>query len=187
MAEAQPDSAISREATPDAELAGLVARAQAADPVAFAALYERFKTPIYTYLLRLCNGDREVAADLSQDVFLNAWRALPRTDERLRQQRVFAGWLYRIASNASASHRRKKLARTASLDQTDDGAADAGPEDIGTGREVALVYDMADPDLSGTTTPSADRLGRSRTDKIGAGAAAARTGNMPCAAHTSRV
>ncbi|RMG94629.1 MAG: sigma-70 family RNA polymerase sigma factor [Deltaproteobacteria bacterium] len=79
----------------------LVARAQQdADKEAFAELVRRHHGRIRNMLLRLCGGDAALADDLAQDVFLRAYRALPRFERRAE----FGTWLYRIAYNVFLNH-----------------------------------------------------------------------------------
>ncbi len=49
----------------------------AGDDVAVRAIYARFGRPVYTLGLRLL-GTREAAEELTQDVFLTAWRKAAR-------------------------------------------------------------------------------------------------------------
>ncbi|MGZ5299659.1 MAG: sigma factor, partial [Actinomycetota bacterium] len=51
----------------------------AGDDVAVRAIYARFGRPVYTLGLRLL-GTREAAEELTQDVFLTAWRKAARFD-----------------------------------------------------------------------------------------------------------
>jgi len=76
-------------------------RRQEAD--AFTFIYERHKTQIYNYLIRL-SGSRELADDLTHDTFLSAYESLP----KLRPDSNIAPWLYRIASNRFRDHLRRK-------------------------------------------------------------------------------
>lgn len=80
----------------------LVERARAGDDQAFAALFEEFHAPILNYLHRMVN-DRAVAEDLTQDTFIKAYKALPKTKPDL----AFKAWLYRIATNTAISHMRR--------------------------------------------------------------------------------
>lgn len=80
----------------------LVERARAGDDQAFAALFEQFHAPILNYLHRMVS-DRTVAEDLTQDTFIKAYKALPRTSQDL----AFKAWLYRIATNTAISHMRR--------------------------------------------------------------------------------
>jgi RNA polymerase sigma-70 factor (ECF subfamily) len=84
------------------ELAALVARAQAGDRSAFAALFLQFNARICTYLARLV-GDNDTGRDLAQDTFVTVWRALPEVRDTTR----FVPWLYRIATNTAHSHQRR--------------------------------------------------------------------------------
>ncbi len=81
----------------------------------FNALLERYHKKIFNVLLRMV-GDFEEAADLTQDVFVQAYKALP----SFRGESKVYTWLYRIAVNR-AKNRMKQIARggtvvTSSLD-----------------------------------------------------------------------
>lgn len=80
----------------------LVERARAGDSTAFALLFERYHAPILNYLHRMVS-DRALAEDLTQDTFIKAYNALPRTKPDLS----FKAWLYRIATNTAISHMRR--------------------------------------------------------------------------------
>lgn len=80
----------------------LVDRARAGDSAAFEQLFEQFHGPILNYLYRMVN-DRAVAEDLTQDAFIKAYKALPKTRDDL----AFKAWLYRIATNTAISHMRR--------------------------------------------------------------------------------
>jgi RNA polymerase sigma-70 factor (ECF subfamily) len=112
----------------------LVTAARAGDGGAFAALVERHHGPLLRYLWRR-TGDRELAADLAQDAFLDAFRHL----DRLPPGRPFAPWLYRIAQHRLArAGRRARRRRAVSLD------ALPGPEG-------AAIPALQLPDGSGPT------------------------------------
>jgi RNA polymerase sigma-70 factor (ECF subfamily) len=85
----------------DVDDAVLVLAAQA-DPDAFGTLYRRYRDRVYRYLRLRVSSDDE-AADLTQQVFLNALTALPRYRER---GAPFAAWLFRIAHNLAANAQR---------------------------------------------------------------------------------
>ena len=72
-----------------------VARAKAGDQAAFAAIFARYERRIYGFIYRMM-GNADDAADLTQETFLKAYRALNKTDEALNVN----AWLHRIASNA---------------------------------------------------------------------------------------
>ena len=69
-----------------------IAAAQA-NPTAFEPLYLRYRGRVYHYLRTRLNNDED-AADATQQVFLQALKALP----KYRQRGIpFAVWLFRIA------------------------------------------------------------------------------------------
>ncbi len=70
---------------------------------AFDQLVEQYYPLILRYLTRR-TGDAELAADLTQETFLDAWRGL----ERLADGRPGAPWLYRIARNNLLPHWRRR-------------------------------------------------------------------------------
>ncbi|MFY9631464.1 MAG: RNA polymerase sigma factor [Candidatus Cybelea sp.] len=96
----------------------------AAGPTAIAqgrveALVIEHQTKLARYLRRMV-GDAETALDLSQDVFLSAYRML--CADPSRELRV--GWLYRAATNAAISFmRRRKILHVLSLDRDLDGSS----------------------------------------------------------------
>ena len=65
----------------------------------------QYQVPLSRYLYNMVK-DRELARDLTQDTFLEAYRALPKTEGELNLK----PWLYRIATNnAIQVLRRRKL------------------------------------------------------------------------------
>jgi RNA polymerase sigma-70 factor (ECF subfamily) len=85
----------------------LVERARVGDHAAFAALVVRYQQPLGGYLARL-TGNPETAADLVQETFLRAYRALGTTRPGL----LVRPWLYRIATHLAYDYlrRRRRLA-----------------------------------------------------------------------------
>jgi RNA polymerase sigma-70 factor (ECF subfamily) len=83
----------------------LIVRAIEGDTAAFGMLYERYLDAIYRYVYYSVT-DHVEAEDLTENVFLKAWQALP----RFRPQGAnFRAWLYRIAHNAVVDrHRTRK-------------------------------------------------------------------------------
>ncbi|MGZ3598630.1 MAG: sigma-70 family RNA polymerase sigma factor [Ktedonobacterales bacterium] len=73
----------------------------------FEEIFTRFQTPLTNFVYRLV-GNREQAYDLTQDVFVKAYRAL--SSGTTIQAAALSSWLYRIASNtATDSLRRRRL------------------------------------------------------------------------------
>jgi len=84
----------------------LVSRAQAGDTAAFEALVRRYEGWVFTLALRMV-GDRGEAEDMAQEVFLKAYRGLP----RFRGTARFSTWLYAIASHHCLNHLRARRHR----------------------------------------------------------------------------
>jgi RNA polymerase sigma-70 factor (ECF subfamily) len=80
-----------------------VRRVQRGDTAAFETLVRRHEKTIFNLVYRML-GDTEEAAEVSQEVFLSAFRAAG----QFRGDANFSTWLYRIALN-HASTRRKTL------------------------------------------------------------------------------
>lgn len=74
-----------------AEEAELVARARAGDQDAYAMLVRQHQRQVYALAYRMLH-DEEEAIEATQEVFLAAWRYLP----RFRGEARVATWLYRI-------------------------------------------------------------------------------------------
>lgn len=102
-----------------------VARARAGDTAAFAALVRRHQDRVFGFILRMLDA-RDEAMELTQDVFVKAWQALP----GWRPEARFSTWLLQIARNAALDQlRRRRLIQFAPLDDGMDVADTApGPE-----------------------------------------------------------
>jgi RNA polymerase sigma-70 factor (ECF subfamily) len=101
-----------QEADADREI---VLRVQAGEVAAFDALVLRYRERVYGVIYNLI-GNREDAADLTQDCFIKAFRSI----HRFQAQAAFFTWLYRIAVNSTLSQlRRQRLRSFLSLDQLD--------------------------------------------------------------------
>jgi RNA polymerase sigma-70 factor (ECF subfamily) len=80
--------------TDAAEAAGWVERARAGDRAAFEAIMERHQRRVFSLAYHML-GDYDEAADVCQDCFVSAYRAIGRTRGELRLE----AWLCRIAAN----------------------------------------------------------------------------------------
>lgn len=77
---------------------------------AFEVLVRRHQRTIYQVCYRFVRDHGE-ASDAMQDVFLRAWRALP----RFKGEAAFATWLYRIAVNACLTRVASRRPATGAL------------------------------------------------------------------------
>jgi RNA polymerase sigma-70 factor (ECF subfamily) len=68
---------------------------------AFDRLYGRHERPLFGFILR-CVGERADAEEIFHDVFLKVMTGAEAKFDEAR----FAAWLYRLARNACANHRR---------------------------------------------------------------------------------
>jgi len=73
----------------------MLRKAQRGDERAFSVIVRMYETPVYNYILRLCNGDRALAEDLTQEVFLRVFQGLPRFSLRCK----FTTWLFQVTKN----------------------------------------------------------------------------------------
>ncbi len=104
-----------------------ITRAREGDQAAFEAIYNRYERRIYAFVYRLM-GNSEDAYDLTQDTFVKAYLALPRTTPDLN----VSAWLHRIASNACLDVlRRRRLVQWLPWDVFDTNPAmePAAPDD----------------------------------------------------------
>lgn len=107
--------------------AHLLAQHLDGDSRAFAALVERYRAPIYGYLLR--SGVSEaVADDLFQETFLRVHLSAA----RFRADSSFKTWLFTIAANLMRSHYRRQKVRRILVSwwkpSTSDGGVDGAPD-----------------------------------------------------------
>lgn len=91
----------------------LLAAIRGGNTAAAEELIERTYSAVFASIYRLC-GDRDLAADLTQETYQKAWAALPRFDGR---SQLFT-WLYRIAYTTFLNHVRRPR-RISSLDEPD--------------------------------------------------------------------
>ncbi len=95
----------------------LVARAQKGDLASYDALVTRHRGRIFAMIRNMIHHEAD-AWDISQEVFIKAWHALPRFEAKAR----FSTWLYRIAHNAVYDWTRKR--RIESVGELNDGIFD---------------------------------------------------------------
>ena len=84
------------------EEAQLIARSQRGDIDAFNQLVLQYQQIVYNVILKML-GDRDVAADVAQDTFIAALRAIA----SFRPGSSFRAWILRIASNQACDQWRR--------------------------------------------------------------------------------
>ena len=73
---------------------GVLRKAQRGDERAFTLIVRAYEQPVFNYVLRLV-GDRNLAEDLTQEVFLRVYQGLPGFSDRSR----FTTWLFQVTKN----------------------------------------------------------------------------------------
>jgi len=123
------EAALRREPTMSiADEATRVQQARDGDREAFASLVRTYETRVYNLCLRML-GHREDAADVCQEAFLKAYRAM----NRFQSGSTFYTWLFRIAVNTALTHRRRtKLRLVRPISPSDENQPDHDPMDENT-------------------------------------------------------
>jgi len=114
----------------------LLVQAAQKDPCRFGELYERNFHRVYAYILRRV-GERQIAEDLTSEVFHKALAALPNFDWR---GIPFAAWLIRIAANL-VTDQWKRSAKEELVDQPPEQSTAPDPEDF---EESARLFALVD-------------------------------------------
>ncbi len=83
--------------------AQLIDETLAGHPAAFGQLVEKYQNRLYNTVVHVA-GNAEDARDVVQDTFVQAFVKL----DTFRRSSAFYTWLYRIAFNVAATHRRRK-------------------------------------------------------------------------------
>lgn len=125
----------------------IIQRAKKGDRGAFAELVDLYKDKIYHISYRML-GNKQEAEDVAQETFLRVYANLDNYDPQYK----FSTWIYRIASNLSIDHIRKRK-QTLSLD-----AEVAGSDgmdwhdrfaDMGKGPEEEVLTDELQEEVQG--------------------------------------
>jgi RNA polymerase sigma-70 factor (ECF subfamily) len=94
---------------------GVLRRAQRGDERAFGLILRAYETPVYNYVLRIV-GDRALAEDLTQEIFLRVYQGLPKFSLRSR----FTTWMFQVAKNRVLDELRANERRPRSVANIDD-------------------------------------------------------------------
>jgi RNA polymerase sigma-70 factor (ECF subfamily) len=89
----------------------IISKVLSGDQQAYAALVNRYQNYVFTLSLRFTKN-REDAEEISQDIFVKAYRALA----DFKGTSKFSTWLYTIVNNTCITFLRKKRLQTHSLD-----------------------------------------------------------------------
>jgi RNA polymerase sigma-70 factor, ECF subfamily len=73
---------------------GVLRKAQKGDERAFSLILRAYEVSVFNYVLRLV-GDRSLAEDLTQEVFLRVFQGLPKFSLRSK----FTTWLFQVTKN----------------------------------------------------------------------------------------
>lgn len=123
----------------DASDEQLVQRFLAGDASAFSELVARHERRMYGLCVRIL-GDREDAADATQDAFLVVVRKL----DQFRGESAFSTWLHRVTVNVCYDHLRKAQRRPVLHRVEDDRPEpEAGPPVADHADAVADAHDIA--------------------------------------------
>jgi RNA polymerase sigma-70 factor (ECF subfamily) len=90
-------------------------KAQRGDERAFALIMRAYETPIFNYVYRL-TGDRPLAEDLTQEVFVRVFNGLPRFSLRCK----FTTWLFQVTKNRVLDELRARERRPQAVVNIDD-------------------------------------------------------------------
>ncbi len=123
-----------------------VRKAQRGDEHAFAELVTAYELPIYNYVARMV-GDRTLAEDLTQEIFLRVHHGISGFSLRCR----FTTWVFQIAKNRVLDELRARERRpeTDALDTVVNGleVVDAPPERLELVDAVWKSVGLLNPDL----------------------------------------
>ncbi len=115
--------------------AAVIIRARCGDEAAFATIVRAHEQLIFNFILRDVR-DRGVAEDLTQDVFLRAWRALPTFGFRS----PLTTWLYQVARNIVIDHRRFLSRRISEIELVPELVPATGDEGLEIGEKMETLW-----------------------------------------------
>jgi len=121
-------------------------RAQRGDERAFEQILRAYETPIFNYVYRIV-GERSLAEDLTQEVFVRVFQALPRFSLRCK----FTTWLFQVTKNRVLDELRARERRPHGVVSLEDAphleVVDQPIERLETIEHVWLAVRELNPDL----------------------------------------
>jgi RNA polymerase sigma-70 factor (ECF subfamily) len=95
---------------------GVLRKAQRGDERAFSIIVRAYQIPVYNYVLRMVGGDRSLAEDLTQEVFLRIYQGLPRFSHGSK----FTTWMFQVTKNRVLDELRATERRPRAVVDLDD-------------------------------------------------------------------
>ena len=125
---------------------GVLRKAQRGDERAFSLIVRAYEIPVFNYVLRLV-GDRALAEDLTQEVFIRVFQGLPKFSLRSK----FTTWLFQVTKNRVLDELRASERRPRALVALDDAppleVLDAPVEQAETIQALWTAVDELNTDL----------------------------------------
>jgi len=121
-AETSPVNSSDEDGPPDLDL---IKSCQSGDTAAFEILVSRHRGKVFAMVQNMIKNEAD-AWDLSQEVFIKVWKALPKFEARAQ----FSTWLYRITHNVVYDWLRKR--KIDSAGELDDNLLDRGSIAVGS-------------------------------------------------------
>ena len=125
---------------------GVLRKAQRGDERAFSLIVRAYETPVFNYIMRLV-GDRALAEDLTQEVFIRVFQGLPKFSLRSK----FTTWLFQVTKNRVLDELRASERRPRALVAIDDAppleVVDAPVEQVETIAALWTAVDELNVDL----------------------------------------
>jgi RNA polymerase sigma-70 factor, ECF subfamily len=116
----------------------LIARVVKGDRRAFELLYDRYAATVFGLALKML-GDREIAEDAVQEIFVRVWRRLGSFD----RSRAFAPWLFGIAHNYCIDELRRRKVRPQFVYEDDENPILTDIPDDSDVTEAALLAEQS--------------------------------------------
>jgi len=125
---------------------GVLRKAQRGDERAFSLIVRAYEVPVFNYVMRLV-GDRALAEDLTQEVFIRVFQGLPKFSLRSK----FTTWLFQVTKNRVLDELRASERRPRALVAIDDAppleVVDAPVEQLETIQALWSAVDELNTDL----------------------------------------
>jgi RNA polymerase sigma-70 factor (ECF subfamily) len=125
---------------------GVLRKAQRGDERAFSLIVRSYEVPVFNYVVRLV-GDRALAEDLTQEVFIRVFQGLPKFSLRSK----FTTWLFQVTKNRVLDELRASERRPRALVAIDDAppleVVDAPVEQVETIQALWAAVDELNTDL----------------------------------------